>query len=345
MAQDRQTPPEEARVAVVVNGNAKAVSDQLVEVLDQIVQSGDLFVSRSLAEGQRIAEQIVTSGYHTVLTGGGDGTFTQMVTWVVGASERANVEPPRFGMLKLGTGNALAWVLGAQQGVVADLSRLRREGGSREIRLVEVESILTPFAGCGLEATALQHFHEARDVIRKIPVVRKFGQGGLSYLLGVGGKTVPKSLFDGQFRVKVLNLGEGALRLGDNGLADAVEVPVGQVLYAGTARGVWASTVPYWGFGARIFPFADERPDRFNLRVVDVNAADVVLNIRSIWKGTYRSSRVSDFLVDKVRLVFESPVPMEIGGDPYGERSSVEMSLSRSIRVVDYYAPPPVDES
>ena len=109
----------EDRVAVVVNGNAKRVSDDLVDMLDQIIQSGDLFVSRSLDEGREIARRIVARRYPTVLTGGGDGTFTQMVTWIVQEAERKGVEPPRFGMLKLGTGNALAWVLGAQEGVVA----------------------------------------------------------------------------------------------------------------------------------------------------------------------------------------------------------------------------------
>ena len=51
-------PPRELfadRVAVVVDGNAKQVTDDLVDILDQIVQSGDLFVSRSLAEATEIA--------------------------------------------------------------------------------------------------------------------------------------------------------------------------------------------------------------------------------------------------------------------------------------------------
>src|SRR5688572_17000124 len=68
-------PPRELfadRVAVVVNGNAKQVTDDLVDILDQIVQSGDLFVSRSLAEATEIARTIVRRGYPTVLTGGGD---------------------------------------------------------------------------------------------------------------------------------------------------------------------------------------------------------------------------------------------------------------------------------
>ena len=130
------------RVAIVVNGNAKQVTDDLVDVLDQIVQSGDLFVSRSLEEGDEIARTIARRGYPTVLTAGGDGTFVQMVTKITRASKSLDVRPPRFGLLRLGTGNALAWVLGAQnpkhRGVIADIGRLRQEGGSRAMRLLEV---------------------------------------------------------------------------------------------------------------------------------------------------------------------------------------------------------------
>src|SRR4051812_19948479 len=96
------------RVAVIVNGRARQVTEDIVEVLDQIVQSGDLFVSRSLEEADRIAETIAERRYPTVLTGGGDGTFVQMVTRVVRAAKARGQTPPRFGLLKLGTGNALA---------------------------------------------------------------------------------------------------------------------------------------------------------------------------------------------------------------------------------------------
>ena len=47
------------RVAVVINGNAKDVTRELVDVLDQIIASGDLFVTRSLEEGREIALEIV----------------------------------------------------------------------------------------------------------------------------------------------------------------------------------------------------------------------------------------------------------------------------------------------
>ena len=77
------------RVAVVVNGNAKRVTADLVDVLDQIVRTGDLFVSRSLPEADEIAHTIVRRGYPTVLTAGGDGTFVQMVTKITREAGRS----------------------------------------------------------------------------------------------------------------------------------------------------------------------------------------------------------------------------------------------------------------
>lgn len=334
----------EDRVAVVVNGNAKRVSDDLVDMLDQIIQSGDLFVSRSLDEGREIARRIVARRYPTVLTGGGDGTFTQMVTWIVQEAERKGVEPPRFGMLKLGTGNALAWVLGAQEGVVADLGRLRREGGSREIRLVDIEGTLSPFAGFGADALTLKHFQDVKDAFRRVPVLRRYGMGGVAYAVSIVGLSMPQVLLKPHDHVRVVNLGGPAQRLGVDGQPVGDPIGPGETLYDGPSRGTWFSTVPYWGFGARIFPFAEDREDRFNLRIVDIGSLDVAWNIRAIWKGTYRDDRLHDFLVERIGVHFDEPMPLQVGGDLVGVRQDVEVALSkRPIRVVDYYAPPPVE--
>ena len=47
------------RVAVVLNGNARQVTDELVESFDQLVERGDLFLSKSLDEAHGIAINIV----------------------------------------------------------------------------------------------------------------------------------------------------------------------------------------------------------------------------------------------------------------------------------------------
>ncbi|MCB9600207.1 MAG: hypothetical protein H6721_01530 [Sandaracinus sp.] len=329
---------------MVVNGNAKRVTDDLVEILDQIVRSGDLFVSRSLEEGQEIAKRIVDRGYPTVLTGGGDGTFTQMVTWIVREAQARGIEPPRFGFLKLGTGNALAWALGAQAGAVADLGRLRNEGGSRALRLLEVEDVMTPFAGFGADALALKHFNDVKSAFAKVPVLRRYGTGGVAYAVSIVGLSMPKVLVQPEQHVRIVNLGEPAVRLGVDGQPVGAPVEKGDVLYDGPSRGVWMSTIPYWGFGARIFPFAEDREDRFSLRVIDIGSLDVAWNIREIWKGTYRDARLHDFLAEDVEIQFDSPQPFQIGGDAYGSRARLHARLApQPVRVVDYYAPPPVE--
>lgn len=333
------------RVAVVVNGNAKQVTDELVLMLDQIVRSGDLFVSRSLEEGHEIAQTIVDRGYPTVLTGGGDGTFTQMVTWVTQYADRTGKPRPRFGLLKLGTGNALAWVVGAQRprgtGVVADLARLRTESGSRKMRLIEVEGMLTPFAGFGIDANALDDYNKTKEAMRRIPVLRRFAGGGAAYAISIGFRSLPGYLFKGHPHVRIVNDGEPAIRLGTDGRPIGAPIMMGETIYDGPSRIVGLSTIPYWGFGARIFPFADEREDRFALRIADLTSFDVAVHLREIWTGTYQSSTLHDFLVEAVTIHFDEPIPFQIGGDAYGARTTVHAALAtHPVELVDYYSPP-----
>ena len=342
------TSRSEDRVAVVVNGNAKQVTDDLVEILDQIVQSGDLFVSRSLDEGRDIARRIVERGYPTVLTGGGDGTFAQMVTWVTKEAATQGREPPRFGLLRLGTGNALAWVLGAQnprkKGVFADLARLRRQSGNRTLRLLDVEGLLTPFAGVGVDAMALQHFNEVKALFARTPVLRRFGTGGIAYGVSIVTRSMPEVLVRPHTHVRIVNEGDEAVRLGVDGQPVGRPIGCGEVVYEGPSRMVVVSSIPYWGFGARIFPFANDREDRFSLRVIDIGSYQVARHIRSIWRGTYRDDRVHDFLVDHVSLHYQEPMPLQVAGDSVGKRQVVHAQMHpEPIKVVDYYAPPTVD--
>src|ERR1041385_1104434 len=152
----RSIPPATDRIAVVVNGNARSVTSDVISTLDQILLGGDLFVSRRLEEGPELARTIVNRGYGTVLTGGGDGTFTTVLTDVVREARHQGKPLPRFGFLKLGTGNALAWVVGAsgakRRGLAADIQRLREDAGSRPVRFIEVEDLIAPFAGFGVDA-------------------------------------------------------------------------------------------------------------------------------------------------------------------------------------------------
>lgn len=332
------------KVAVVVNGNAKRVTADVIEILDQLVHSGDLFVSRSLTEAAEIAEQIVTRGYRTVLTGGGDGTFVQMVTMIVGEARHQGKKPPRFGFLRLGTGNALAWVVGATQsknGVIADLARLRTEAGSRPLRLLDVEGTLTPFAGLGVDAVILEQYGEVKAAMSKIPLLKRLSAGGFAYLVTIVGRTSPEYLFRDHPRVRVFNRGESATRMGaDN--RPMREFKKDELIFDGPARIVCASTIPYWGLGARAFPFADLREDRFHMRIGDITTTQMLGNMPALWSGTYRAENIHEILASHVSVEFEKAMPMQVGGDPVGYRERADIQLAEHpIELVDYYSPPP----
>lgn len=102
------------------------------------------------------------------------------------------------------------------------------------------------------------------------------------------------------------------------------------------------STIPYWGFGARIFPYCEEQEGRFHLRIASFGPFEAIKNLRSIWRGDFHSPLLHDFLVDAVEIHCEKPAYLQVGGDVVGRRTLVLAKLSpRPIRVVDYYAPPP----
>ncbi|HVW24025.1 MAG TPA: diacylglycerol kinase family protein [Polyangiaceae bacterium] len=344
-SQPRSAPPPTDRIAVVVNGNARSVTNEVISTLDQILLGGDLFVSRRLEEGPDLARTIINRGYGTVLTGGGDGTFTAVLTDVVREARRQGKPLPRFGFLKLGTGNALAWVVGAsgaqKRGLAADIQRLREDAGSRPVRFIEVEDLMAPFAGFGVDAVVLQDYEIVKKRLMQT-TLRRVAPGLLSYAIASVTRSIPSYFFRQVPHCRVTNDGGDAYRLGPKGAIVGLPIPKGQTIYEGPARIAAVSTIPYYGFGFRAFPYAEERPDRMNLRISTITPIPFVRNFPAIWRGEYESAvYMSDYLVEAVTFELDPPTPFQIGGDARGERTRVQAVLSpTTIRLVDFYAPP-----
>jgi diacylglycerol kinase family enzyme len=341
----KSSPPATDRIAVVVNGNARSVTNDVISTLDQILLGGDLFVSRRLEEGPELARTIVNRGYGTVLTGGGDGTFTSVLSDVVREARRQNKPLPRFGFLKLGTGNALAWVVGASggksRGLAADIQRLREDAGSRPVRFIEVEDLMAPFAGFGVDAVVLQDYEIVKRRLMKT-ALKRVAAGPLSYAISSVTRSVPSYFFRPVPHCRITNDGADAFRIGSKGAIVGLPIPRGQTIYEGPARIAAISTIPYYGFGLRAFPYAEERPDRMNLRISTITPIPFVRNFRAIWRGEYESSaHLFDYLVEAVTFELDPPTPFQVGGDARGERERVRAVLSpTTIRLVDFYAPP-----
>jgi len=333
------------RVAVVVNGRAKNVTAEVISTLDRILEGSDLFVSRRIEDARDIARTLVHGGYDTVLTGGGDGTFTVMVTEVVREARKSGGVLPRFGLLKLGTGNALAWVVGARDlkggEVDADIRRLCAEAGSRTVRLVEVEGIITPFCGLGADAHVLADYGWVKSQLGSTPL-KRLGTGPSGYAIAALTRTLPSLLFSGMTQCRIVNAGKEAFRVGPHGSVVGRPVPPGELLYEGPMRLCALSTIPYYGYGFRMFPFAEDRPDRMQLRVSTIRPHEFLYHLKEIWRGEYQNPAcLFDFLVERVALEFEPAAPLQAGGDSRGERARLDVGLCPTpIELVDFYAPP-----
>ncbi len=347
---ERPGGPPLPRIAVVVNGNAKSVTGEVIETLDQILDSGDLFVSRSVEESEGIARILVDRGYGTILTGGGDGTFTVVVTAVVNEATRRSAPIPRFGLLRLGTGNSLAWVLGASgtsergsggfRGLAVDLSRLRADAGSRWLRLVEAEGILSPFCGFGIDAEMLKDYTQVKRLLARGPL-KRLAPGLVSYAIAATTRTLPSYFVRRTPHCRVINTGNDAVRVGEKGSILGAPIRKGGVIYEGPAKLACVATIPYYGFGFRMFPYAEDRPDRMQLRVTNLSPVTFVSNFQTIWRGEYENLEDTfDFFVDDITIEMDPPTAFQIGGDVRGDRQSVRVRLTEPIRIVDFYAPP-----
>lgn len=340
--------PVEQRIAVVVNGNAKNATADVISTLDQILSGGDLFVSRKLSDARHIAKTLVARGYGTVLTGGGDGTFTVMVTEVVHEARRSGRPLPRFGLLKLGTGNSLAWVVGAQgadkQDLQADIRRLVQDAGSRSMRLIEVEGFIAPFCGLGADALVLADYGKVKSALSKTPL-KRIAPGPLGYIVATTTRSIPRFFALKMPHCRVRNDGAEAYRLGAKGSVVGPPIPAGQMLYEGPMRICALSTIPYYGYGFRMFPFAEERSDRMNLRIATIGPISFMRHFAEIWRGDYENpEEVVDFLVDAVTIEIDPETDFQIAGDARGPRRTVSALLSPTpIKLVDFYAPPKVE--
>jgi diacylglycerol kinase family enzyme len=98
------------------------------------------------------------------------------------------------------------------------------------------------------------------------------------------------------------------------------------------------STVPFYGMGMRIFPFAQQARGMMQLRVVtDPAVSTLLLNIHRIWSGEFEHEKLLDFQVDRVSLRFERPMPLQVGGDAEGWRQEATFGMARTpIELIDF---------
>jgi diacylglycerol kinase family enzyme len=328
-------------VAVLLNARAKAVNDGVRRSLSLVVPPEDLFISRSHEEAAEIADTVVARRYRTVFTGGGDGTFVSWVNRILESAERRRSRPPRFGVLALGTGNAVAEMMGATPRRHAeDLARFLsgQVSGSRRLDLVTCNGRRTPFAGVGVDAAVLNDYIWLKDRLAGTPL-HGLGLGLTGYGLAAAIRSAPRALLQRRpTYCEIVNAGRPAWRLDGAGRRIGPPIAPGELLFAGPCQMAAASTVPYYGLGLKAFPWTEQAGGMMQLRVMSsVGLAALLLNLHRVWSGAFSHEGLLDFHADRVALRFERPMPLQVGGDAEGWRDEVSFGMAANpVEIVDF---------
>jgi hypothetical protein len=77
----------------------------------------------------------------------------------------------------------------------------------------------------------------------------------------------------------------------------------------------------------KMFPHVERQPGRFQVRIAEMTAAEILMGLPKIWKGRYEHPQLHDYLVDAVEIVVARPAPFQANGDLLGDRERVAIGL------------------
>ena len=313
---------------VILNANAGRVTPRLAKNISRVVKPDHVFLTESPEHAKEVVELCLEREYRTVFAGGGDGTIMDTVNTLNAYRTDVN-HLPNVGVLRLGTGNALARMLRSRRSPSRDLATFQAGDVHRShtMRMMTCDDTLFPFGGLGIDAAVLNDYYSMKNRWKDTRLSPLF-KGLSGYVLASFSKTVPTLLKQQMPEVTVINTGGPAYTMDKNGNEIGEVVPTGQVLYQGPCSFLGGGTTEIIGYGVRLFPHATQRAGRFQLRLLSLTPWECLKNFLPAVRGTLHHPKVHDFYVDSVKVIFNEEVPFQLGGDPKGYRNEVNFGLS-----------------
>ena len=249
--------------AVLLNPNARRVSQSVFQRVSEIVDPDHVYVSQDEATAPSLIRDIVRQGYRTVFTGGGDGTVTQFINQLP-----EDDGAPRVGILKLGTGNAMAEIVSSGDPMV-DLKSYADNPSADDysLPLCESEGVRFAFAGIGVDGWVLNDYKALQERYRGA-VAKRLLHNVSGYFAATFGVSVPRMIARWARRqravARITNIGPPAYGIEQDAVGGRVgrTFRPGEVLYEGPANAVMFGTCPYYGYSLRALPFAGLPPAR-----------------------------------------------------------------------------------
>lgn len=295
---------------------------------------GGIRVTGSLDEARQTIRAEIRRGLDLVVLAGGDGTVVMGLTLIAEACRGAGRAEPAIAILRMGTGNAIADVAGASNDVVSDLERLGRGAGvKRRVPMLEVLGVRAPFVGMGVDAQLVEDHEAVARVVDRVPVARRLIGNATRYALSVGLRSLPRFATAARPHARVVNLGAPAIEMARTGPTGRIE-PAGRELWAGECTLVAGATIPFFGFGLKMFAFAGAREGMFHLRCGDAGLFEIMRSTPAAFRGEYFSEHVTDFLCDRAAIVLDRETAVEAGGELLGRHDRVELALGKPITLL-----------
>ncbi len=325
------------KFAVILNMKARKVSDSTLDMVSKHVDIEDIYVTRTIEQSDQSLDEIIEKGYPLVLCGGGDGTVMRIIEQMIkkvkthNAAGR-NYTVPKFGILKLGTGNGWAGLLDTPDGVKpiwAIRQRTLDKLVYASFHMIEADGRFFHFGGFGLDALVLNDY---------IDLKKKYNEGWqwkvsnslAGYLIAIVGKSLPKILLKGfGINIRIINeSNEPVYQVSHSGGITETSFKKGDTLLESHCDATIFGTTSDYGFKLRVMPFAMAKDGYFHLRSADIGGAKNLRYLKELWTGTLEHERIFDFLVKEVRLEVDGEAPFQLGGDPEGYRDGVHLKIS-----------------
>jgi diacylglycerol kinase family enzyme len=337
-------------MVVLLNTQARRVGRRVKNSLSRLIPRTNLYLSQTKEEAYVYLKEVLDKRIKILFSGGGDGTLAETLTMIKryleerGEQFRQYVHSLHLGILGLGTGNGWAAAVGGTRGVKA-IRRLLRQGdySIQKFHVIEAEGRWFHFSGLGWDAKILNDYMRFKEAI-KIAWLRRRLEGFKGYMLTLFFRTIPSVLLRRRkIEVTIKNLGRRAYRIDPRTGEESPVYPQGSILYQGKVNVIGVSSVPYYGYKLKAFPFAQAKEGLMNLRLSKAGVFKLIVHAGSVWRGTFRSPDLLDYLVEKVELSFSEPMPLQIGGDPQGYVQKIEYAVAPyQASVIDFNKPVPV---
>ena len=329
--------------------NARKVRQTTLDMISRHVDIDDVFVTRTIEQSDQSLDEIIERRYPLVLSGGGDGTAMRVIEQMRRKVARRNAAGgdfavPKFGLLKLGTGNGWAGLL-ETPGKVEPIWALR-QSRAHELKftpfnMIEAENRLFHFGGFGLDALVLNNYINLKNKFTS-GFLWKLANSMAGYLWATFAISAPQVMlrhFALHARI-VNNSDDPVYRVGPDGALVELPLKKGETIYDSRTLLIGFGTTTNYGFQLKVYPWACAKPGYMQLRTADTNVPQVIRNIRPIWTGHPGVPGLADWLVKDVIVESAESMPFQLGGDPEGYRERAHFKVSDfTVDMLDFRRP------